>query len=339
MLSQKNITNIVSLLNLKGNEKILIIEDSTSQFLTKPLYSFLRANHKINVKDLDDYERPLAKIPVDLKRLILESDVCFYAIDKKGNSDVNEVTFRKEIMHLVEKTKVRVSNMLSVTEEIIESGFNYDILELKKFTLQVYDYLKTVDELKVTTPQGTNLIVNFDSRFRWIASTGFAEEGFVRNAMPSEVYTYPANINGVAVVTGTYGYLTSLNEFKDSKKTLKRLNNTPLFWTIENGKIVDVKCDDKELEKLSHDIINSCENGNKIGEFALGTNLGISQCLGSMMLDEKFPTVHIAHGHGYSNVTGADYDSNIHFDGLLLNATVENTKTGVKILENGKFLI
>ena len=56
------------------------------------------------------------------------------------------------------------------------------------------------------------------------------------------------------------------------------------------------------------------ENSNRVGEFALGTNLAVKDLIGNMLQDEKIPGVHIACGHPYSENTGATWYSRSHID-------------------------
>ena len=49
------------------------------------------------------------------------------------------------------------------------------------------------------------------------------------------------------------------------------------------------------------------ENSDRVGEFAIGTNIGCTHVIGHILQDEKFPGVHIAFGNPYGAHTGADW--------------------------------
>ena len=49
------------------------------------------------------------------------------------------------------------------------------------------------------------------------------------------------------------------------------------------------------------------ENSDRVGEFAIGTNIAIRDVIGNILQDEKIPGVHIAFGNPYAVHTGADW--------------------------------
>lgn len=340
-ISQDSAKQITSFLGLKDNESIVVIGDSTTQGIVKPLADLLEVSHVPKYINLDEFQRPLDDVPKDLADMVSGVDLCFYAIDKKGNSQVNEVTFRRALNKAVESYGGRVGNMMSVTPEVVQSAFSYDANMIKDLTQRTLDYMTDVSSIRVQTPEGTNAVFEFDPRFKWCSSTGFIEKGKARNVMPAEVYTHPPNVNGRIAITGTYGCLGSLEEFKDNSKTLERISNNPIFWDVKNGIITDVNCGDKEIEKVvRYQVFESDSNADRIGEYGMGTNIGIKECLGVMMHDEKYPGVHVAHGHGYPGATGATYyDCKTHFDGVLIKPNVINLDNNEMIMDKGIYLI
>ena len=51
-----------------------------------------------------------------------------------------------------------------------------------------------------------------------------------------------------------------------------------------------------------------------MGEFAIGTNIGVTRVIGNILQDEKFPGIHIAFGDPYGAHTGAQWKSTTHID-------------------------
>ncbi len=340
MISYKHAQQITAFLGLQPEESIVIIGDSTSQDIVKPLYELIRGSHNPLLVNLDDFSRPLANVPDELVDIVKGKDLCFYAIDKQGNKEVNEVTFRGSLNKVVEDSGGRIGNMLSVTPQIVESAFAYDAQKIKDLTERVLEYMREVPAVSVKTPEGAKATFEFDSKYKWCASTGFIERGKTRNVMPAEVYTHPITTNGKIVITGTYGYLGSLSQFKNNKRTLDRIKKNPILWVVKDGKITDVSCGDKEIKDLViKQVFESDENANRIGEYGMGTNIGIKRCLGVMMYDEKYPGVHVAHGHGYPKETGADYDCKIHFDGVLIKPDIKDLGSSKFIMKKGNYKI
>jgi leucyl aminopeptidase (aminopeptidase T) len=79
------------------------------------------------------------------------------------------------------------------------------------------------------------------------------------------------------------------------------------------------------------------ENSNRAGEFAIGTNVGLTRITGNFLQDEKFPGVHVAFGDPYGFETGADWSCPSHVDVLASRADVY--VDGRQIMESGRFLL
>ena len=47
------------------------------------------------------------------------------------------------------------------------------------------------------------------------------------------------------------------------------------------------------------------ENSDRVGEFAIGTNIELKDVIGKILQDEKYPGIHIAFGNPYGAHTGA----------------------------------
>jgi aminopeptidase len=72
-----------------------------------------------------------------------------------------------------------------------------------------------------------------------------------------------------------------------------------------------------------------------VGEFAIGTNTGLTDLIYNLLQDEKFPGIHIAFGSSLPGKTGAKWDSKAHVDGVIKNPTIH--VDGETIMENGTF--
>jgi leucyl aminopeptidase (aminopeptidase T) len=98
-----------------------------------------------------------------------------------------------------------------------------------------------------------------------------------------------------------------------------------------------VKCANSELVSELEEYMRQDENANRIGEFAIGTNIGLERLVGNLLQDEKFPGVHVALGHGYPEKTGSDWSSKAHMDAVLKRTTI--VVEGQTIMDGGTFLI
>jgi len=148
-----------------------------------------------------------------------------------------------------------------------------------------------------------------------------------------ECFTAPGEVTGVFVVDGVVGdYLCA---------RFGILAATPLTIHIEHNRITSVTCENKELERVFWEYTHTDENSDRVGEFAIGTNIGVSQVIGNILQDEKFPGIHIAFGDPYGAHTGAPWRSTTHIDvvGLGFNIWVGNAEGEEQIMREGRFLI
>ena len=74
-----------------------------------------------------------------------------------------------------------------------------------------------------------------------------------------------------------------------------------------------------------------------MGEFAIGTNTGLTELIYNLLQDEKFPGIHIAFGSPLPGKTGADWNSKAHVDGVIRNPSIYVDDE--IIMENSKFLL
>ena len=104
------------------------------------------------------------------------------------------------------------------------------------------------------------------------------------------------------------------------------LESTPVIIAVENGRAIkeSVRCDNKQLRKeLTKYLFEIDENASRVGEFAIGTNTGLTKLIYNLLQDEKFPGVHIAFGSPLPAKTGAKWDSKAHVDGVIISPTIE----------------
>ena len=97
----------------------------------------------------------------------------------------------------------------------------------------------------------------------------------------------------------------------------------------------------KDLEREFWSYTHTDENSDRVGEFAIGTNIGVERVIGNILQDEKFPGIHIAFGDPYGGHTGAPWKSTTHIDvvGLEFNIWLGGADGEEQIMRDGKFLV
>ncbi len=115
------------------------------------------------------------------------------------------------------------------------------------------------------------------------------------------------------------------------------LKATPLSVTIVDSRITEIRCENQDLVNDFRAYTSTDENSNRVGEFAIGTNIALENVIGNILQDEKLPTLHIAFGHPYSEHTGAKWRSTTHID--IVGREFDIWFDGDQVMAEGKFLI
>jgi leucyl aminopeptidase (aminopeptidase T) len=271
--------------------------------------------------------RPLTEFPDNLRHDLVQfrPTVTFYIATAKPG----EISFRIPLLpFLVSELKVRHGHMIGIDEQLMVEGMcaNYD--EVFKLTNRVYEKVRHAKRIHVTSEKGSDVTATFHQDWRWVPCHGrYHEQGKWGNLPEGEVFTAPATVDGVLVcdVLGDY--------FSEKYGVLKH----PLVMKIERGFVTDVSSEDTALAQEVREYLFSVPNGNRAGEFAIGTLTSLDHLTGNLLQDEKIPGLHVAFGNPYPQFTGADWDATIHVDVIPTNCTIE--VDGEIIMRDGVFCI
>src|SRR6266545_688725 len=169
----------------------------------------------------------------------------------------------------------------------------------------------------------------FAPHLKWIKTSGIITPEKWGNLPGGEIFTAPANVNGRFVVDGVVGdYLC--RKYGD-------LRETPLTIDIRDGRIESLQCANEELLAEFRQYTSTDENSDRVGEFAIGTNIAVRDVRGNILQDEKIPGVHIAFGHPYAEHTGQDWVSSTHID--CVGRDFDIWIDGEAVMSGGRFLI
>ena len=94
-----------------------------------------------------------------------------------------------------------------------------------------------------------------------------------------------------------------------------------LRFEVEDGYVTEIADDEirTQVEAAAAEVGRDASN---LAELGIGTNVGVTDLVGSVLLDEKAAgTVHIAIGDNAG--IGGDTDAPLHLDGIIRNPTVE----------------
>ncbi|MHB8572293.1 MAG: aminopeptidase [Candidatus Dormibacteria bacterium] len=278
---------------------------------------------------LEDFgPRPLREYPVALRENIerLRPTVSFLA----AGGQLGELAFRMPYLrHLVYEMKARHGHMIGITERLMREGMAADYREVARLTSVVNDAVKGAREIEVTTPSGTDLRARFDpSRLRWHPCPGlYHSPGTWGNLPEGETFTCPSTVDGVvgAEVLGDH--------FSEAHGVLPQ----PVRFEISEGRCRRVTAHDPVLQSELDTYLAQHENSNRVGEFAIGTNLALGGLSGNLLQDEKLPGVHVAFGNPYGEETGADWNCPSHIDVVATRSTIR--VDGQYLMRDGVFTV
>lgn len=263
---------------------------------------------------IDDFApRPITTLPEALKQAVVEfqPSVTFYA----ASSERGELPFRMTLTRFLKKvSNPRHGHMPGITEQLMKEGMAVDYQIVHDLTLRVAEILRKAQHIHVTNTKGTDIQASFSPDLKWIPSHGFYHKaGDWGNLPEGEVFTCPASIEGILVadVLGDY--------FSERYGLLSQ----PVTFVIDDSHLREVRCDDPQLCSELVGYVDSDPNGRRVGEFAIGTNIGLKRLVGNLLQDEKYPGLHIAFGNPYGQLTGADWKATTHIDVIPSSCTID----------------
>jgi len=320
-------TAVTTCLRIAPTEKVTLITDEATLPIAASLATELEAlGCKWNAFVLEDLApRPLTGMPSEVLKDMESSQVSIFAVQVA----LNELKSRMQMTDVVNRRKMRHAHMVNITPEVMVEGMRADFLRIDRLSQKVLDLVRPAKQIRATTAAGTDIRADFNPAYKWFKTSGIISPEKWGNLPGGEVFTAPAEVNGRFVVDGVVGdYLC---------KQYGSLAANPLTIEIAKNRIVSCESINKKLRDDFWEYTHRDENSDRVGEFAIGTNIGVTRVIGNILQDEKFPGIHIAFGDPYGAHTGAPWKSSTHIDvvGLRFNIWVDDQQ----IMREGKFLI
>jgi aminopeptidase len=190
--------------------------------------------------------------------------------------------------------------------------------ELSERQARMIEWLSSRRKVHVTAP-GTDLRLSIAGR-SWNNSDG------KRNFPSGEVFTGPIEDSVEGHIT--FSFPSTIQGHEVAGITLR----------FEGGAVVDASAERNEPFFLS--MLQTDDGARRVGEFAFGTNFGITRYTGNTLYDEKIGgTIHLALGAGYPE-TGSTNRSAIHQDLICdVRESGEVRVDGETFLKAGRYLV
>jgi aminopeptidase len=314
-------------LRIRPEEKVTLITDWACLEIAASLAAELdKVGSPYNTFVLEELAvRPLVDMPQTVLDDMESSDVSIFAVVAQKN----ELRTRMQMTDVVNRRKMRHAHMVNIERRIMLEGMRADFKKVDELSVKVWDIATASQKVRARTAAGTDIVADLNPNYKWLKTSGIISQNKWGNLPGGEVFTTPGEVNGVFVIDGVVGdYLCA--KYGD-------LRETPLTIQIDKNRLTEAACANRELQDEFWRYTHTDENSDRVGEFAIGTNIGLHGVIGNILQDEKIPGVHIAFGNPYGAHTGADWDCSTHID-------VVGTKFDIwaddrQIMRSGEFLI
>ena len=183
---------------------------------------------------------------------------------------------------------------------------------------KILKWMEGKKAVHITVP-GTDLHLN-------VAGRSFINCACKENVPDGEIFTGPVEDSAEGYVHFTYPTIFGGREVDGVR-----------LW-FEKGKVVKATADKNEAFLLK--TLDTDEGSRFLGEFAIGTNPGITRFTGEILFDEKIGgSFHMALGEGYPE-TGSKNQSGLHWDMICdLRQGGEIRVDGELLYKNGEFVV
>ncbi|MGC2446766.1 MAG: aminopeptidase [Candidatus Sulfotelmatobacter sp.] len=314
-------------LRVKPDEKVCVITDEATLDITSAIVVELEKMdapyHAWILEDLAP--RPLTDMPREILNDLDTSQVSIFAVQAQRN----ELRSRIQMTDVVNRRKIRHAHMVNINRQIMLEGMRADFQRVDRLSQKVVEMVRKASKIRATTAAGTDLTADLNPNYKWLKTSGIISPEKWGNLPGGEIFTTPGEVNGTFVIDGVVGdYLCA---------KFGNLKENPLTIHIKRNRLTEAHSENRELENDFWKYTHTDENSDRVGEFAIGTNIDLKDVIGEILQDEKYPGVHIAFGNPYGAHTGAEWDSTTHIDvvGRKFNIWVDDQQ----IMREGKFLV
>jgi aminopeptidase len=321
----RNAVNVC--LRIAPSEKVTLITDQASLEIAASLAAELdRVGAPYRAFVLEEIaQRPLSEMPEMILADLELSQVSIFAVVAQAN----ELRTRMQMTEVVNRRGIRHAHMVNIERRIMLEGMRADFHKVDELSVKVLEIARSAKSIRARTAAGTDITAAMNPAYSWIKTSGIISTKKWGNLPGGEIFTTPGEVNGTFVIDGVVGdYLCA--KYGD-------LRDTPLTIRIQGNRLKEAHCANPELQEEFWRYTHTDSNSDRVGEFAIGTNIGLHGVIGNILQDEKLPGIHIAFGNPYGAHTGAEWDSSTHID-------VVGTKFDIwaddrQIMREGSFII
>jgi leucyl aminopeptidase (aminopeptidase T) len=293
-------------MNVKKNDKVLVITDTPTEAIGHALFSEAEKIANTMMLKIQPTGEHGTEPPARVGKIMREFDVIFLATEYSlSHTDARRKATKKG---------ARIASLPGITKDIFERTVPIDYKKMEKQILRLEKAFKNINKVRIKSTSGTDLILDVKGRGRELDIGLFIERGMWGNLPAGEICLAPADANGVLVI--------------DQMETICKPKTKVL---IRNGLAQEVEGDPAFKKKLW-----TIKNAKKVAELGIGTNPK-AILSGNVLEDEKvLGTCHIAFGDNTS-YDGGKNRAEVHWDGSVIQPTIWFDDE--KVMESGELLV
>lgn len=292
------------------NEQLLerIGHDLPEQYLSMiPQHELRWMNDIDGIIEVHDHSGHILGVEISRRRAMASEWIAL--LDEAARRDLRHITIFNPTPALAQAYQIP----LDILRYRYWNAINIDHTLLDQRQRRISRILSKVSLVHITCPLGTDLSLRIDGRTVYQDDLGLPR---------GEVFVAPLedSANGIAVIEQAFVGGRAIPS---------------LQLTFEAGRLVDMQSQDADGTDTLRQLLDvSTGDKDRIAEFAMGLNHGVSNPCGDIRLDEKiYASVHIAIGANQS--FGGHNLSNLHLDLVIQHPTV--TLDGQVILDQDLF--
>jgi leucyl aminopeptidase (aminopeptidase T) len=305
-------------LEVKRGETVLILTDTDRpRSITDALaFSAVAAGGRPLVLIMEPLEGAAEEPPAPVVAAMATADV----VINQGTQTLTHSAAVREAM----KRGARIANLRNFTEDMmVHGGITADYHQVRRVTERLARLLTEADEIRLTTPDGTDLTMRSAGR------AAIAQSGFVTR--PGQLSGLPDGEATLAPLEGTTRGVVVAPYMADRLGQITE----PFRMEIVDGRITRVT---GGLQALAlEDLLARKDEAarNVASQFALGTNPACRVVPNTREVSKRLGTAHFAIGDNVS--LGGASKSSVHMDFVLLRPSVY--LDGRCILQDGDYRI
>lgn len=285
-------------MNLKNNERCLIITDSILREIGRALY-------KNSLKITKKSELILIPIPkthgAEPSRRVAYEMLKYDVILMPTTKSLSHTTARKNAT----LKGARIASMPGITINMMKRALNVNFNKIKTINKKLIKKLKNKNQIRIKTKKGTSIEFDIKGR-KWISDDGiYTKKGAFGNLPAGEAFIAPleGRTNGIIIADASVGGLGKVD------KNIKIAVKDGFIESVQGGKTAS------QFKKLLKSKLYK-----NVAELGIGTNYK-AKITGNVLEDEKaMGTCHIAFGN--NKHFGGKVDVPFHVDFVIKKPTI-----------------